>query len=69
MHTEGLTSARVESLKIEYLQEFDEEVKLIVAKIMNLTIGKSTESSKFWDYVVKPQIYNDYNYVFTKGFA
>ena len=69
MKTDGLTSARVESLKNEYLEEFDEEMKLMVAKIINLTIGKSAESSKFWELVVKPQIFNDYNYVFAKGFS
>lgn len=65
----GFLGPDLEIKKQLFIQEFNGDLKGVVLKILNLTLSKSEESSRFWESMVKPQVYADYRYVFPKAWS
>ena len=68
MVIDGAVSSQVENLKMNYLAEFEADLKTIVLRVLNLTMGSSKEALDFWENLLKSQVYNDYGFQFSKNF-
>jgi len=57
-----------EVIRENFQADFDRSLKQIVVRVLNLTMGSSSESKKYWNAMVKPQVYLDYSFIFPKNF-
>lgn len=58
----GLSPFEIESKKVEYIREFDSDLKELALRILNLTLSRTEDSELFWTYHLKPQIFADYRF-------
>lgn len=65
---DGMVQSQVDLIKINFLMDFENDLKAVVLRVLNLTLGNSSESAQFWEHLVRPQVYNDYGYAFPRNF-
>lgn len=65
----GVHQSEIEYKKIAYINDFNQDLKGMVLKILNLTLTKSDQSYKYWEFMVKPQVFSDYRYTFPKNWS
>lgn len=65
---ENLVTSQIEHVKLDLWDEFDESLNQIPTKLLNCTLGSSPESEKFWEFVLKPQIFKDFDFTFGPHF-
>lgn len=65
----GWTQGTLMEIKDSFLREFSSDLKQVTLTILNLIMAKSEDSDRFWDKMLKPQIYADYRFKFPKNWT
>lgn len=65
----GWTHSTLKETKENYLIEFTSDLKEVSLTILNLIMAKSDDSDRFWEKMLKPQVYADYRYKFPKNWT
>ena len=69
MKVEGMTGTQLNNFKTLLIRDFEEEVKVLIVKMLNCLLGKSEKSAQFWETSLKAQVYYDFGHLFPKGWT
>ena len=69
MKVEGMTATQLNNFKSVLITEFEEEIKILIVKMLNCLLGDSPKSRHFWETSLKSQVYYDYGHVFPKNWT
>lgn len=66
---EGLSKEELEEIRVSMMEDFNDELKNITLKVLNLSMGSSDKGYTFWQTLVKPQVFADFKYMFAPKFS
>ena len=69
MKAEEVSVDELQAIKQSMAEEFNDQLKNLTLKVLNLSMGNSDQGTNFWNTMLRPQVFADFKYLFAPKFS